>query len=174
MSLNGYLGSLPHWRHPSSLPVLRQSARLLALPWTCPSPAHVSLVSLLNVYRKQTAMERAWSTRTHEHVREACENGSAMIDKLAKMSGGAVWVLQGCRPLGPAPQLTLADSAPKAHRLFLVLFICSPGVQRGTRIWSLCRAGAADRWVRHPKPAAAPRSTNRCFKFALFRKFTSF
>jgi lipid-binding SYLF domain-containing protein len=31
-------------------------------------------------------MERAWSTRTHEHVKEACENGSAMIDKLAKLS----------------------------------------------------------------------------------------
>lgn len=32
-------------------------------------------------------MERAWSTRTHEHVRDACTQGSAMVDQLAKQSG---------------------------------------------------------------------------------------
>ncbi|KAL4447430.1 hypothetical protein ABPG75_004649 [Micractinium tetrahymenae] len=29
---------------------------------------------------------RAWSTRTHEHVQKACEEGGAMIEKLAKLS----------------------------------------------------------------------------------------
>lgn len=36
-------------------------------------------------------MERAWSTRTHQHVKEACENGSAMIEKLSKLSGKCGW-----------------------------------------------------------------------------------
>ncbi|KAI3429317.1 hypothetical protein D9Q98_005412 [Chlorella vulgaris] len=31
-------------------------------------------------------MDRAWSTRTHEHVREACDAGTQMIEKLASMS----------------------------------------------------------------------------------------
>ncbi|KAL4856775.1 Protein ZINC INDUCED FACILITATOR-LIKE 1 [Chlorella vulgaris] len=31
-------------------------------------------------------MDRAWSTRTHEHVREACDAGTQMIEKLANMS----------------------------------------------------------------------------------------
>lgn len=29
---------------------------------------------------------RSWSTRTHEHVQKACEEGGAMIERLAKLS----------------------------------------------------------------------------------------
>jgi hypothetical protein len=53
-------------------------------------------------------MERAWSTRTHEHVRQACEEGSDMIEKLAKQSGEAA--------AGPQEPATAAAGAAAAAR----------------------------------------------------------
>lgn len=98
-------------------------------------------------------MERAWSQRTHEHVRQACDNGAAMIDTLARQSGEQRG-LERERGEGTARGRASALHSSQASVTsicslgspLLPLWPCSPGVQRGARVspgWEQRLAGAA-------------------------------
>lgn len=65
------------------MPGWRLTRRSRARPALDPLPGASSCPS------HHFSMDRAWSTRTHEHVREACDAGTQMIEKLASMSGSA-------------------------------------------------------------------------------------
>lgn len=90
-------------------------------------------------------MERAWSQRTHEHVRQACENGAAMIDTLARQSGKSwgAWERSGDRA-PPAPHFSQLSKAcfpapatlpDPAAQVYSVAHGASPPA-RGGRGWT--------------------------------------